>query len=291
MKIRDLTEARRNPNHPAQKKTSVVDQLMKYNGDDSIFISFTELEKIGINPRSTYATPNGIYCYKLNDYIEEIFDQGITMAIPYAYDVPYINVLKQTKPLLDIATYSKQDLENDIVKLSKVYGIEDDILLKSLSQVSYKTNYKYLNFIMTKIISNVGLDDEFYGTHKSSMLRKLGYYGLYDGGLGAIHSAEPKQAVFFTNDSYKLIERIKNKVDARDVKIDPSVVFKISTSKANIRLAYNKNKSIFIDLLDGPNKNNIPTDVVLDWINEVGIPTAKIHLKNTKYERLLHENK
>ena len=36
------------------------------NTDKTQYISFTAIDKIGINPRSTYSTPVGIYCYPLN---------------------------------------------------------------------------------------------------------------------------------------------------------------------------------------------------------------------------------
>ena len=295
MKINDLFEARRNPDHPAQKRSSVIDQLMKYNGDDSIYISFTELKKIGINPTSSYATPNGVYCYKLNDYIEDIYEKGIARAIPYAYDAPYINILKQTQPLLDVTKYSQEMYESDIEKISNFLNLDDDLTYQlKTNPVSSRMKtvyyYKYLNQAMTILINKLDLDTDFYGAHKAKILRKLGYNGLYDSGAGIIHNSEPAQAVFFTKDSYKLIERIYNKVDARDIDVDSNMVTTIQTSKGNIRKAYKDNPSIFLNLLNGPNKNNIPLDVVRNWIS-ANPNSAKHYLGKTKYARLLDENK
>lgn len=294
MKICDLFEARRNPDHPAQKKASVVDQLMKYNGDDSIFISFTSLKKIGINPSSAWSTPNGIYCYPLYSYIVDIKKNGLAATIPFAFEQPYINVLKQTKPLLDVMKYSSQDYKNDVIKLVKLFNLnkKSEKYLNSIPIDSvYSYSYKHLNLALIYIIRILGKDENFYGQAKSIILRKLGYNGLIDRGAGIIHRAEPTQAVFFTTDSFKLLERIDNKITKVDLDIDPDMVSTIPTSKGNIRAAFRKNSSIFISILNGPNGKNIPTDVVLDWINEVGVGTARKYLKNTKYARLVHENK
>ena len=190
--------------------------------------------------------------------------------------------------------YSSQDYKNDVIKLVKLFNLDKktEKYLNSIPIDSvYSYSYKHLNLALIYIIRILGKDENFYGQAKSIILRKLGYNGLIDRGAGIIHRAEPTQAVFFTTDSFKLLERIDNKITKVDLDIDPDMVSTIPTSKGIIRAAYRKNSSIFISILNGPNGKNIPTDVVLDWINEVGIPTAKIHLKNTKYERLLHEDK
>ena len=293
MKINDLLEARRNPDHPSQKRNSVVEQLSKYKDDETIFISFTELKKIGINPSSPHATPNGIYCYPLYSYIDDIKKNGIAATIPYAFEQPYINVLKQTKPLLDVIMYSSEDYKNDVDKLVKIFNLDEKIT-EYLNYIPiYSKNkypYKHLNLALTYIINKLG-KDHFYGQTKSIILRKLGYNGLIDRGAGIIHRAEPTQAVFFTTDSFKLLERIDNKVTKDDLDTDPDMVSTIPTSKGNIRAAFRKNTSIFISILNGPNGKNIPLDVVRKWIDEVGKPTARQHLKNTKYARLLDEDK
>jgi hypothetical protein len=49
MKIRDLTEARRNPNHPAQKRQSVIDKLWEYTTSENIFEIY-----INILPRNVF---------------------------------------------------------------------------------------------------------------------------------------------------------------------------------------------------------------------------------------------
>ena len=60
-----LFEARKFPT--LNPKLSAYDQLKQYKDDPSIYISFTEINKIGINPVSKWDTPLGIYCYPLKD--------------------------------------------------------------------------------------------------------------------------------------------------------------------------------------------------------------------------------
>jgi hypothetical protein len=44
---------------------SVLDQLEPYSKDPSYFVSFTAIEKIGINPSNAFSTPIGVYAYNL----------------------------------------------------------------------------------------------------------------------------------------------------------------------------------------------------------------------------------
>jgi hypothetical protein len=73
-----ISEARRNPEQ--NPKISVVQALAKYKDDPDIYISFTYVDKVGINPRSTFNTPLGIYTYPLKEMWKDIVND----TIPYA---------------------------------------------------------------------------------------------------------------------------------------------------------------------------------------------------------------
>ena len=63
------SEKRRNPE--MNPHISAWDYVDKYKNDPDVYISFTTIDKIGINPRSVYNTPNGIYCYPLREFYIE----------------------------------------------------------------------------------------------------------------------------------------------------------------------------------------------------------------------------
>lgn len=69
MKLSELVilEARRNPE--TNIKVSAYDQLKKYKDDHNVYISFRNIDKLGVNPsyKSKDSTPNGIYFYPLKD--------------------------------------------------------------------------------------------------------------------------------------------------------------------------------------------------------------------------------
>ncbi len=60
-----FTEARKNPE--LNPKIGGYEAISKYL-DDDVYISFRNVNKLGINPSSSYGTPNGIYCYRLQSY-------------------------------------------------------------------------------------------------------------------------------------------------------------------------------------------------------------------------------
>ena len=74
----------------------VSDRLAKYRGRADVFVSFRDpvggAPKIGINPKSTFNTPNGIYAYPIDYAI-----QHGQMRVPYGQSRPLVYVL-QVKP-------------------------------------------------------------------------------------------------------------------------------------------------------------------------------------------------
>lgn len=52
MRFYEISEARRNPNNPAQQRVPITHILLKYADDPSYYLSFTSLPKIGINPQT-----------------------------------------------------------------------------------------------------------------------------------------------------------------------------------------------------------------------------------------------
>lgn len=108
MRYSEIVEARKEP--ALNPKESVHSYLRKYynsaeevTGYDgkeftNLFISFTKIDKLGINPQSEYNTPLGIYCYPAEHVLEEFSgrqsgdysDEDIDPSVlPFAGTEPY----------------------------------------------------------------------------------------------------------------------------------------------------------------------------------------------------------
>lgn len=157
-----LSEKRRNPEQ--NPKLTPMEQLKKYAGEKDVFVSFTQDvgsashfpgttgydsrhqsgvrssgpihntrgAKLGINPKSTYETPIGIYSYPV-DYV--LLKDG---DVDFAGNSPYMHVFRAEGNFLDIAAYKKEDLERDIEKLEKL-NMDSSVIRKGISGADPQT--------------------------------------------------------------------------------------------------------------------------------------------------------
>lgn len=210
-----ISELRRNPE--LNPKISALDALNKYKDDPSYFITFTTIEKVGLNPRSPFSTPVGLYAYKLKDVYGELESKNYLFGV----DRPFVNVIQLTTDrVLDLENYNNKS--SDLQKLRKIYESEtgksfDDVLKEfdSNNHLLYPvdTDGKYVYGLMN-FISN-GVEGRTGPVKKSmvyfnKLLRKMGYDVVIDR-TGTVHLLQPSQAVFLVPSSYKFVEKIINK--------------------------------------------------------------------------------
>jgi len=219
-KTKDLYEKRSNPE--SNIKTPILKQLEPFSNDETYFVSFTDLEKIGLNPNNRFSTPIGVYAYNLKDLWPD-WSSGDSF---FGDDRKYVNLIKlSTDKVLNLSNY--KNFSKDLKYLKKNY--EKDFLQK-LNNKSFesfieevKSNadlYKYdsqsaLIWGLTQAISQI--EDKKIGayTKKSTvfwnkMLRDMGYDVVIDKGSN-IHILQSSQAVFLAPSSYKVVGRLVNK--------------------------------------------------------------------------------
>ena len=126
LEVLPLFEARKNPT--LNPRLSAYEQLKKYKDDPNIFISFTNIEKIGINPFSTYDTPLGIYFYPLKETWEkyEVDIHESFVRYPFANNAPYIQIIKWNgsgRIIDDLFYYHDEDLQDDIERLKALKSL------------------------------------------------------------------------------------------------------------------------------------------------------------------------
>ena len=216
-------------------KLSGWEQLEPYKDDPSIFISFTKLEKLGINPQTEYSTPAGVYFYPLKVAWEQYnMDSKKNVPLkdifPFAAENPFIHIVRVTdaSKCLIVSGYTDSTYEKDFNKLHAFFIPNDEAAYEIGSKFgSFHPNYKI--HPATRLIHQVlyfyysaqregallvlkGKGIRTISLFKTFCLTKiLGYTGIIDdANEGAIHENEPIQAVLFDPRIYKLVKTVPN---------------------------------------------------------------------------------
>lgn len=236
MKILNLIESRRNQAHPSQQRQppdKLFDKYRSMSDEDisDMYVSFTEIDKLGINPQSSYNTPIGIYTYPM----KYVLKHRTSRDLPFAGDRKNIWVVRSTVSELFLEDYDS--LERDIRKikdyLTDSMKLEDSeangIINDAIKSATFSNNLDASR--MWNIARKVAklMDNRSKSTRKetnydkkghdtvyfNTVLRKvLGYRAIVDNGLGIIHSNEPNQAVFLDTSSFEVVEKIAQNVMA-----------------------------------------------------------------------------
>lgn len=204
MKISEvILEKRRNAEHPAQQREFLEKYLASLPSLDGIYLHYTNMDKIGINPKSDwYETPRGIYAYSAvyNDEGEVHVD----WKPGHQRNTNYVFVLK-LKPdarILNFKTYTLEQFKKDLETLGKEWNEDyNDYSQKNIAQVIYRlADGRDLN---TKSKGgNNKRSEVFY--------RILGYDGLKDPGYSIIHKNEPAQTVFFHRGAFDVLKQLRD---------------------------------------------------------------------------------
>jgi len=160
---------------------------------ENLFITFTAIDKVGINPKSQYDTPLGIYFYPL-DYVVEN-----EMNVEFAGNQPYINLCEFIRP--EKILHMNPDIENQKgLELLDIFPKEEvDAALRSIEEkYELRSDYSKLWLVTKELASDKPI---LWNTN----LRKCGIDGFVDHGTRTIHRSEPTQGVVFTGTSLKRI--------------------------------------------------------------------------------------
>lgn len=240
----ELTEKRRNPEVNVKKST--LEELMKYKGRDDVYVSFVSDvgvmssfhnkhdgddqyragvrakgaltnvsgHKIGINPKSQFSTPNGIYCYP----IEHIINVFKNESSDFATDRPFAYVIQSIGNLLIAPDYTEENLATDRAKLERLSTEEK--MNHYVNNALVDTPAGKLWAITRGIAMEQGRTKErvsrgvinLHPNKWNKIFRDLGYSGFSDiKGERIIHDNEPTQCVFFARNAFKVLETIVNR--------------------------------------------------------------------------------
>lgn len=121
----NIVEARRNPEQNPRQETGHTGAVLTLRQLESegynlrnIGISMTMIDKIGVNPRSTYNTPNGVYFYPA-DYYLSLKGKRLADTLPFQDEADYIQIFRFPEPVLSLDTYTEDDYYRDVKKITE----------------------------------------------------------------------------------------------------------------------------------------------------------------------------
>lgn len=213
LEVVNLMEARSNPELNKRKAIS-VHLKQKYGSRSDIFISFGEINKVGIHPSSSYNTPNGFYCYPLS-YLTSLPYWSVR---PFPmFPSPYCLVVELTDStnVFDMS----DNLPPSIIEKAKELGLLGPTARRSTMKGVWKAVYVELRKKYNIRANHT--DDDSTNQEPSAVareglvyFRKMGIDGVTDiAGSGMIHKNEPVQAVFFNMRCLTHLESLSHESD------------------------------------------------------------------------------
>jgi hypothetical protein len=176
--------------------------LQKYEQVPDVMFSFRDYLSnkslnvnpgIGINPKSRYNTPNGIYGYPLKETLEKVKNN----ALEFASDRPIMVVYKPKNnvPVTRNSSFTEDDLTEKIKMLQKLTLLTEE-QLRNIIETQIYDGYK-----KTPLQTLWSLTRYLTGANKNKWAKMLVDINLPiiidDLGTGLIHKAEPIQCVVF----------------------------------------------------------------------------------------------
>ena len=253
-----ICEARKNPEQ--NPKIAINDFILaqyeytadKIAGVPNIFVSFTSIDKLGINPSSPYNTPLGIYSYPVSYMVRGLYrGEAMNEIVPFAGDSKFANTFRATGNIVNVTSMKGNEVSEYYKKINKVYRKYSGLSFKeSADQVEqfivdaqnvamHKTlpggQFWYVSMMAAEGIA------QFTGSAVpvawNKLFRECGIDGVVDTGRGIIHTSEPTQAVFFSISAITDVKRFENKYSPShmsDAKREGEVNKKVSSSMAKM---------------------------------------------------------
>lgn len=240
MKILDiLREARKNPEqNPKTPINAIIQKAYDETSDmvtpttKNLFVSFTEIDKLGINPTSKYDTPIGIYSYPAEYVVDKIGEYSSMADLPFAGKAPYVSIFKAKGNIIDVGEMYPADAR-------KYFKLIADLWVKE-SGKPWKTAVDEVEKIVSDSEVNATFSDYpggrfWYVVMRAAdqlfapkwgsktavawnkLFRLIGIDGCLDRDVGIIHSNESTQCVFFSLSAITDVKRANNKYSPADV--------------------------------------------------------------------------
>jgi hypothetical protein len=150
---------------------------------NELYISYTGLDKIGINPVSGYNTPIGVYCYPLRYALERMKAADDPSAVPYMGTQPHIWLFTPKNPDrgLNISQYNENQLNADMDRVRDFLvkqGLDVDYINQSVQEAfsnakrpANASEYAAMFWNATRVLGKDFGKFKRNKTHPASMLK------------------------------------------------------------------------------------------------------------------------
>lgn len=274
-----LSEKRKLPKQ--NPKTPINDIVInQYNSapyldiieDKNCFVSFTSVDKLGINPKSEWDTPLGIYAYPAFFVVEQIGNDLEMDKLPFAGDSPFVNIFQTKGNIINLEKLSNQELIQYYQKISEYFAKHSgmswkesvDVVEHYINNADRKAKFDdyaggrlwYVSMKIAQELSSSRDNQQGKNTHIiwNHLFRSIGIDAAYDPGIGIIHTSEKSQTVFFSIIAITNVKRFNNKYspDTTNDMIQhgqnmKSIMDKLNSAKTPSELA-----DVIIELSDDP---------------------------------------
>jgi hypothetical protein len=195
-----------------QEKSPLAPVLAKYSGK---FIHFSQINKLGINPRKNHSDPHGIYFYPI-DWLRTTNYDRVQHGNQYGLDWPFYFVadVVWSQPGIVLSKLTEHDLEvianqNGWIGFLADYKEHGSVAPK-LAVPTVRINLpSYATDAPGSILWHLCDVLQQHGTMKWSQLLK-GIAYIYDDGNAIIHSNEPAQLLVLQPNAIRVIDSGKN---------------------------------------------------------------------------------
>lgn len=216
MQLCDLFEAR---------AYSLFNALEPFRDDPTVFVTFTDVLKVGLNPKSEWDDPLGIYCYP----VSEMWDRYSPENVPFAGDRKYAFIMRATGSMCELQAMEEGQLDADVQRMVKKFshlfyaplGSEDHTSLEErkeyfhaslLDWTSRRSDGESLWYTVQRMSSFI--ENRFPNRDRkvvgSALLRACAYDGVVDRGESIISDNEPAQAVFLSTKAMQILACVPN---------------------------------------------------------------------------------
>lgn len=221
MEIRELifsaiSEVTRFEKETGQSLPDWQNKLESYEKINGLFVHFSNYPKISLFLRNKFSTPIGFYAYVLDKAKIDSFATERSYAIIFKP--------KPEARILDLQSYTEQQLQSDILSLTEM-GY-DKAKINNAALTAKKKTPGVMLWNITRVLAGVvhqeveplSLPERGGGpTGKwTILLTRLGYDGVFDGG-DSIIGTEPSQAIFFKTTMVDVVDIIDKPVTLRDI--------------------------------------------------------------------------
>lgn len=209
------------------RESSILEKLRPFADDPDIFVTFTEILKVGINPVGKWSDPIGVYAYPVREEFEH-FEQKM---VPFGGNRPFAYILRAEGNRLELQDYTRERLVADLKTIEDTFMPMLLALPTDNGQAPIADPEAYWNAFRDRtcdVSSNHPGLTMWHFTGKvaryiahrfpnrdhrmvwNSLFRACGYDSVVDRNGGFIATNEPSQAVFLSIKGFTVVEACNN---------------------------------------------------------------------------------